>query len=172
MLACLDVWDRASQLDNPVRTTDRRLLRPAVEAELAADGVPVGRVDSTPGEVTACLVVDGEIAASATRPSDGPWRPGSPSGASVDLVVRTAALTGLRLGEVDLWQPIDRPAVVTNWRPAPPFRTTFEQSGIDAAALVVAALLGEAPATANAFLADDLERNLLASPNQAPNQRV
>jgi hypothetical protein len=107
MLACLDVWDRASRPYNSVRTTDRRLLRPAVEAELAADGVPVGRVDSTPGEATACWVVDGEIAASATRPSDGPWRPGSPSGASVDLVVRTAALTGLRLGEVDLWQPID-----------------------------------------------------------------
>jgi hypothetical protein len=34
------------------------------------------------------------------------------------------------------------------------------------AAVVVAALLGQAPASANAFLADDLERNLLASPNQ------
>jgi hypothetical protein len=34
------------------------------------------------------------------------------------------------------------------------------------AAVVVAALLGEAPASANAFLADDLERNLLAAPSQ------
>jgi hypothetical protein len=172
MLACLDVWDRASRLYNPVRTTDRRLLRPAVEAELAANGVPVGRVDGAPGEVTACWVVDGEVAASATRPLDGPWRETAPSTAVTDLVVRTAALTGLRLGEVDLWQPVEGSAVVTNWRPAPPFRTTFEQSGIDAAALVVAALLGETPATANAFLADDLEPNLLGAPNQAPNQRV
>jgi hypothetical protein len=73
---------------------------------------------------------------------------------------------GLRLGEVDLWQPVDGSAVVTNWRPAPPFRTSFEQSGINVAALVVAALLAEAPVSANAFLADDLERNLLAAPNQ------
>jgi hypothetical protein len=36
---------------------------------------------------------------------------------------------------------------------------------IDAAALVVAALLGETPTTANAFLADDLEPNLLGAPN-------
>jgi len=50
-------------------------------------------------------------------------------GSSENLVHRTADLTGLRLGEVDLWQPDAGRHVVTGWRPVPPFRTIFSSPG-------------------------------------------
>ncbi len=164
LLACLDVWDRASRLYNPVRTNDRRLMRLAVESELDAQGVAVGRADRAAGTQTVCWVVDGAIAASASRLHGRPWRTNGPTDVPEELVQKTADLTGLRLGEVDLWQPDAGQHVVTGWRPVPPFRTIFEQSGLDVAALVVATILGEAPAPANVFLADDLEPNLRKSP--------
>jgi len=164
LLACLDVWDCTSRLYNPVRTTDRRLMRPAVESQLIAQGVALGRADSATGVQTVCWVVDGAITASASRLHGQHWRTNEPTDVPENLVQRTAELTGLRLGEVDLWQPDAGPHVLTGWRPVPPFRTIFQQSGLDVAALVVAALLDEAPAIANAFLAEDLQPNLRKPP--------
>ena len=64
----------------------------------------------------------------------------------------------MRLGQIDLWQPRADPAgtIVTGWRPIPWFRSFWEQTGTDVAALVVAAIVGGPPAAAPSFLAADL----------------
>lgn len=60
-----------------------------------------------------------------------------------------------------LWQPRQGPTVVTGWRPIPRFRASWEQTGSDVAALVVAAMVDAAPASAPGFHVADLEPNLL-----------
>jgi hypothetical protein len=175
LLACLDLWERSSRLYNPVRTLDHRLLRPAVEAELRAADVPLAlgqRGDNGDGRPAAAWVVDGTIVASASAsgavaaPSGSGSRSRQTPTALADdtaaAVRRLADIVGLRLGQVDLWQPRDDgPAVVTDWKPVPGFRRIWEQTGVDVAALVVAALVGEEPAKAPGFLASDLEPNFL-----------
>lgn len=201
LLACFDLWERTSRLYNPVRTLDRRLLRPAVEAELRAAGLPVGRPDaggsgsgSDSGGTTVaedggggrrgrrlppgpagrdgvCWIVDGTVVAAATRNAAGkPWSATPVSDSTAATIGRVAAVAGLRLGQLDLWQPRHDPGTtaVTGWRPIPWFRAFWEQTGIDVAALVVAAIVGEPPAPAPGFLAADLEPNLLAHPTLPP----
>jgi hypothetical protein len=172
LLACFDVWERTSRLYNPVRTLDRRLLRPAVEAELRAAGVALGRSDPDPdsdapepGREGVCWIVDGTIVAAATRPTPTePWVPTPLSDATAATLARVATITGLRLGQLDLWQPRRDPGAtaVTGWRPIPWFRSYWRQTGVDVAALAVAAIIGEPPAATPGFLAADLEPNLLA----------
>lgn len=168
LLACLDLWGRQARLYNPVRTLDRHLLREAVDHELKAGGVPLGRRPS-PGSPAAdegrrgvCWVVDDAVVASATRPAGGPWTETPLSTATSDAVRATAEIVGLRLGQVDLWQRRQGATVVTNWHALPKFQALGE---LDVAALAVAAIVGEQPATAPAFLAEDLEPNLLAPPS-------
>lgn len=178
LLACFDVWERTSRLYNPVRTLDRRLLRPAVEAELRAAGVTLGtgRPDpDAPGREGVCWVVDGTIVAAATRPSPtSPWATTPLSDATATAIARAADIAGLRLGQLDLWQPRRDPAAtaVTGWRPIPWFRSFWRQTGVDVAALAVAAIVGEAPAPAPGFLAADLEPNLLAGPRGIARRRT
>jgi hypothetical protein len=165
LLACFDVWERTSRLYNPVRTLDRRLLRPAVEAELRAAGVPIDRARDAAGRDGVCWIVDGAVVAAVTR-SGGPGKPWSTTPLSPETTERVrqvAEVIGLRMGQLDLWQPRHAPAatVVTGWRPIPWFRSFWEQTGTDVAALVVAAIVDEPPAPAPTFLAADLEPNLL-----------
>jgi hypothetical protein len=171
LLACLDLWERTSRLYNPVRTLDRRLLRPAVEAELRAAGLPVdatnadgkgGKGDGE-GRPGVCWIVDGTIVAAASLGRDKRWSATPLSAGTSGTITRMAALTGLRLGQIDLWQPRSDPGAttITGWRPIPLFRSFWEHSGTDVAALVVAAIVGEPPAAAPGFLAADLEPNLL-----------
>ena len=168
LLACFDVWEQAGRLYNPVRTLDRRLLRSATEMELHALALPIGRAGKAgpgagDGRRGVCWVVDGVVVASATLPAAGRWTPTPLSGPTADAVRQVAEHTGLRLGQLDLWQTRNAPTLVTDWKPIPWFRAFWEQTGTDVAALVVAAIVGEAPAPPPAFLADDLEPNLLAT---------
>ena len=166
LLACFDVWERTSRLYNPVRALDRRLLRPAVEAELRSAGLPVGRAGppDAAGREGVCWIVEGTIVAAATCGAPGqPWSTTPRSTESAGMIRRVADITGLRLGQIDLWQPRDDPGatLVTGWRPIPWFRAFWEHTGTDVAALAVAAIVDEPPAAAPAFLAADLEPNLL-----------
>lgn len=165
LLACFDVWEQTSRLYNPVRTLDRRLLRTATEMELRAHALPVDRAASGPGDGRrgVCWVVDGAVVASATSKTDGRWTPTPLSDPTAEAVRQVAEHTGLHLGQLDLWQTRSGPTLVTDWKPIPLFRAFWEQTGTDVAALAVAAILGEAPAPPPAFLADDLEPNLLAT---------
>lgn len=169
LLACFDLWERTSRLYNPVRSLDRRLLRPAVEASLAAAGVPVSRTGD--GREGVCWIVDGTVVAAATRPGpDKPWSPTPLSDATAASLRRMAEIADLRLGQLDLWQPRHDPGAtaVTGWRPIPWFRGFWEQTGTDVAALAVAAIVAEPPAPTPTFLAADLEPNLLAHPTLLP----
>ncbi|HEV7761913.1 MAG TPA: hypothetical protein VGO78_23055 [Acidimicrobiales bacterium] len=169
LLACLDLWERTSRLYNPVRTLDRRLLRPAVEAELRAAGLPVGAADDGEaggkgeGRPGVCWIVDGTIVAAASLGRDKRWSATPLSAETGETITRMATMTGLRLGQIDLWQPRSDPGAttITGWRPIPLFRAFWEHTGTDVAALVVAAIVGEPPMAAPGFLAADLEPNLL-----------
>ena len=174
LLACFDLWERTSRLYNPVRTLDRRLLRPAVEAELRAAGLPIGPARDAAGRDGVCWVVDGTVMAAATRAGVGkPWSTTPLSSETAEMIRQVADITGLRLGQLDLWQPRAAPpgTIVTGWRPIPWFRSFWEQTGTDVAALVVAAIVGAPPAAAPTFLAADLEPNLLDHRNLVERRR-
>jgi hypothetical protein len=143
LLACFDVWDRQSRLYNPVRTTDRRLTSPPRPDRLDGDG-----------RRGVCWIVDGQVVAAAVRRTDGRWARVDMSEETAATVKELAAAEDLRLGQVDLWQPRHRPAVVTDWQPVPAFPHQV-------APLVVATIAGEAPAATPGFVARDLEPNLL-----------
>jgi hypothetical protein len=174
LLACCDLWERTSRLYNPVRTLDRRLLRPAVEAELQEAGLPIGPAakEEDQGRTGVCWIVDGTIVAAATRNAPGkPWSVTPLSDDTAATLGRVAEITGLRLGQLDLWQPRDGSATaVTGWRPIPLFRSFWEHTGVDVAALTVAAIVGEPPAPTPPFLAADLEPNLLEASTRIPNR--
>jgi hypothetical protein len=176
LLACFDLWERTTRLYDPVATGDRRLLRSAVAAELHAAGLPLGR-DADAGEGAdeggdgrrgAAWIVDGLVVAAATQVEGQPWRATPLSPATEDVLRRTAAIAGLRLGQLDLWQTRDGGTAVTGWRPDPAFRAVERRTGIPVAALVAAALVdpGGAPAAAPPFLAADLEANVLRVASQ------
>jgi hypothetical protein len=166
LLACLDLWERTSRLYNPVRTLDRRLLRPATEAEMHDDGIVLATTEpeapDAPGREGTCWIVDGVVVASATRSGKTErWTATALSASTADVLGKVAGHTGLALGQVDLWQPRHGPTVVTDWRPIPWFRAFWEQTGSDVAALVVAALVDAAPAPPPGFHIAGLETNLL-----------
>jgi hypothetical protein len=163
LLACLDLWERTTRLYNPVAVVDRRLLHAAVAARLRAADVPLGE-PAGDGRAGVAWVVDGAIVSPATRTAGRSWRSTPLSPATEERLRRTAGVAGLRLGQLDLWQPREGPTAVTDWKPVPWFRAVWERSGIDAAGLVAAALVGRAgdePAAAPPFLAADLEANVL-----------
>jgi hypothetical protein len=143
------------------------LLRPAVEAELRAAGLPVGAArngaSEDEGRPGVCWIVDGTIVAAASLGRDKRWSATPLSAETSGTITRMAELTDLRLGQVDLWQSRSDPGAttITGWRPIPLFRSFWEHTGTDVAALVVAAIVGEPPAAAPGFLAADLEPNLL-----------
>lgn len=174
LLACLDVWDQQSRLYNPVRTLDRRLLRPAVEVELRARGVAICRPPDTAVSAPrdrrrgVCWIVDGTVVASFARRADGRWATTPLSENTTAQVARLADVAGLRLGQVDLWQQRGDPqrggpTFVSDWHVLPRFRSWWERTGTDVADLVVAAMGGVAPVAAPDFLSGDLEPNLLSA---------
>jgi hypothetical protein len=175
LLACFDLWERTSRVYNPVRTLDRRLLRPAVEAELRAAKLPIGPPREAAGRDGICWIVDGTVVSAATRPGVGKrWSTARLSPETTETVRQVAEIADMRLGQIDLWQPRADPAgtIVTGWRPIPWFRSFWEQTGTDVAALVVAAIVGGPPAAAPSFLAADLEPNLLDHRNLVRRRRT
>ncbi|MFC4944434.1 hypothetical protein [Pseudonocardia sp. GCM10023141] len=158
LLAVFDCWDRDSRLYNPVRAQDRRLVA----------ALPT-RVDLPPdGRRGACWIVDDTIVAACAEQDGGGWRQVAVSAATAELARGVAATSDLRLGQVDCWQQRGGSTIVTDWSPIPPFHTLRARTGIDVAALAVAALVGEPVAAAPPFLAADLESNLLAPPSARP----
>jgi hypothetical protein len=178
LLACFDLWERTSRLYDPVATGDRRLLRPAVAAELHAAGLPLvaaggdghGDGHGDDGRRGAAWIVDGVVVAAATQVAGQPWRATPLSPATEDVLRRTATIAGLRLGQLDLWQTRSGGTAVTGWQPIPGFRAVEQRTEIPVAALVVAALVdpGRAPepVAAPPFLAADLEANVLRVSSQ------
>ena len=65
-----------------------------------------------------------------------------------------------------------RPARRHRVAPSPTISTIFEQSGLDVAALVVAAILGEPRAVANVFLAETSSRTFARRRSTAPDQKA
>jgi hypothetical protein len=172
LLACLDIWDRTCRLYNPLAAVDRALLRRAVEADMVARGLPLGRRPkagetdgagdrSDDGRQGVCWIVDGTVLAPSARPAGKPWEPVELSDITAQAIHQVAELAGLRLGRIDLWQTKAHGTVVTGWHPIPPFRDFWERTGTDVAALAAAAIVGEDPAPAPDFLVTDFEAGIL-----------
>jgi hypothetical protein len=167
LLACLDIWDRTSRLYNPLAAVDRALLQRAVHADMRKRGLPIG----TPGDGAGgdgrqgvCWVVDGTVLAPSTRLEGKPWEPVELSDDTASAIRQVAELAGLRLGRIDLWQSKQSGSagtVVTGWHPLPPFRSFWEQTGTNLAALVAAVIIGEEPAAAPDFLVAGFEAGIL-----------
>lgn len=157
LLAAFDCWDRLTRLLNPVRTADLRLVDPTVPAppEPGADG-----------RRGVCWVVESTVVAACAEGSDGTWREVTISDATVDLACRRAAAGGMRLGQIDFWQQRGGPTTVVDWTPQPRFQVLRDRTGVDVAALAVAAIVGEPVAVAPPFVATDLVANV-GPPDQA-----
>lgn len=155
LLAALDFWDRRTRLYDAVRTGDRRLV------DVTIAGPPEPGADGRRG---ACWVVDGDVVAACAEGGDGTWREVTVSDATADLARRTAAAVGMRLGQIDFWQHRGGPTTVADWTPQPRFHALRDRTGLDVAALAVAAIVGEPVATAPPFVATDLVANMRAQP--------
>jgi hypothetical protein len=163
LLACLDIWDRTSRLYNPLVALDRALMRPAIEADMRAKGLPIGRRPTESGREAMCWIVDGTLVAPSTRLPDQEWTPAELSDATAETIRQVASLAALRLGRIDLWQSTTAGTVVTGWQPIPPFRDFWERTGTEVAALVAAAIVGEIgdPAPTPDFLVTGFEAGIL-----------
>jgi hypothetical protein len=120
-----------------------------------------GSDQSTDGREGVCWVVDGTLLVPGTRLVGEEWQPVELSVGTAEAIRQVADLAGLRLGRIDLWQSRSGGTLVTGWHPIPPFRDFWERTGIDVAALVAAAIIGEEPAPAPGFLVAGFEAGFL-----------